>query len=409
MATLNIAGYRAALKQLYPKEKIENLTFKNNPAYAMMPKDPDAGGENWKVPVHYEDIAGQAANFQKAQANKNISRKVAFLLTPVRDYALASIDGLVWRSSLGNRKAFLAANKSELDSAFNSMRRSAGISVYRSGTGNIGRINATVAGTTLTLATLRDINNFGRGFKIAFSATDGGTLRDGGKTLTITAINRSAGSMTVNADLSTIAGLTANDFIYRDGDAADGGANLKVSGFDSWLPVTAPTAGDNHFGVDRSVDVVRLAGNRIDASGLSVEDAFIRAITEVAEQGGSPDHIFCPYNTWERLGKELGGRKEYTDTESAGFYFRGIKMYSPEGEVAIYADRNCPSGRAYALTMNTWTWYSVGESIGILDLDGNGTFFREATDDAYELRVGGYPQVGCCAPGNNAVLYNMPT
>lgn len=409
MASLNIEGFRANLKQTYPESRVMSMTYKKNPLYAMMKKDTDAGGENWKIPVEYEDIAGQSADFQKAQQNKDISRRVAFLMTPVKDYALASVEGLVWRSSMGNKKAFMLASTTELDSGFNSMARSAGISVYRSGTGAIGRINATVAGTTLTLATPRDINNFGRGFKISFSGTDGGTLRDGGKTLKITGINRSTGAMTVNANLNTIAGLTANDYIYRDGDAADGGDNRKVSGLAAWIPAVAPTAGDNHFGVDRSSDTVRLAGNRIDCTGLSIEDSLIRAITEVGEVGGgAPDKAFVTPRTLERLKKELGSRKEYTDTERAGISFRGIKLFSDDGDVEIYADRNCPGGVGYVLTMDSWTYRSVGPCPGILDLDGNGSFFREATADAYEYRIGGYPQIDCNAPGHNGVMLNLP-
>lgn len=409
MATLNMTTYAAALKEMYPKSRIENLTFQNNPLLAMMPKDTSVGGTQWKVPVQYEDIAGQGATFATAQANKDVSRKVAFNLTAVRDYALASIDGLTWRSSLGNNKAFLAANKSELDSAFNAMKRSLGIAMYRSGNGEIGRINATVSGTTLTLVTRRDINNFARGMKIVFAATAAGALRDSGEALTVNSVNRSAGSMVVSADLSTISGITSQDFIFREGDAANNSTKLKMTGLLGWLPTTAPTSGDSHFGVDRSADSVRLAGNIINATGLTVEEAFIRAVTETAEQGGAPDHIFCPFNVWEQLGLELGSRKEYADTEVAGIHFRGMKLYSPEGEVKVYADRNCPSGNAFLLSMKTWTLYSVGECPGILDLDDVGTFLRESTSDSYELRVGAYPQMGCVAPGHNAVLTNLPT
>lgn len=409
MASLNLTTYAAALKQMYPRGRVENLTFQNNPFFAMVPKNPNVGGENWKVPVHYEDIAGRSATFSTAQSNKNVSRKVAFLLTAVSDYALASIDGLVWRSSQGNAKAFLEASKSELDSAFNAIRRSIGIAMYRSGGGSIGRINATVSGTTLTLTNRRDINNFGRGMSIVFSETDGGALRDSGEALTVNSIDRGAGSMVVSADLSTISGLTASDHISVEGDAANAGSNIKVSGLAAWLPSTAPTSGDSHFGVDRSADAVRLAGNIVSASGYTVEEAAIRAVTEVAEQGGSPTHMYVPFNVWEQLGLELGSKKEYADTEVAGVHFKGLKIYSPEGEVKVYADRNCPAGTGYLLSMPSWTLYSVGQAPQILDLDRVGAFLRESTADAYELRVGAYLQLGCCAPGHNAVITNLPT
>ena len=53
--------------------------------------------------------------------------------------------------------------------------------------------------------------------------------------------------------------------------------------------------------------------------------------------------------------------------------------------------------------MKSWKLYSLKEPVRILDLDGN-KVLREATADAVELRVGGYFQLGCDAPGHNVVI-----
>jgi hypothetical protein len=282
--------------------------------------------------------------------------------------------------------------------------------IFRDGTGNIGRIHATTAPTTtITLANRLDINNFGVGQHIVSSLALGGALRSGAPE--ITAINRGDGTLTVGVNVATAYSWDVDDYLYVEGDAQNGTSNAlqRMSGFAAWLPVTAPTAGDSFFGVDRSADVVRLAGNRIDADGMNIEEAFARMATEIAMQGGAADCVFCTHNVWEQLALELGSKKEYEDTEVGGFFFRALKMYSPDGNLNIYADRNCPAGYAYMLTKSGWSVDSVGDFPKILDLDNIGRLLREATDDAYELRVGGYPQVSNNAPGHNGVLYNLPT
>jgi len=392
MAAVDMTAYAAALKRMYPQKKIENATFRKNVLYAMLPKDTNVGGESWTRAVHYEDIASGSATFSVAQANKSASKKVAFRMTAVEDYSLASIKGKVWRASQGNTKALLQVTKSEVDSAFNVQKRRCGIHSYRDGTGYVGRLASSsgISTTSLKLATRSDINNFGKGQKIvACSSTTGSVRAD---VATIASVNRRADAtthITTSEDMSAKADAWANsDYLFFEGDAQNGASNdhKVVDGLAAWLPTTAPTSGESHFGVDRSVDVVRLAGNDIDATGMTIEEAIIEAATECTEQGGEPDMVVLPFLLWKQLGLELGSKKEYDDVKQAGINFR-----------------------SYVLTKRTWSFDSIGPHPGILDLDDVGRFLRESTDDAYELRVGGYPQLSCRLPGANAVIENLPT
>jgi hypothetical protein len=411
MAAVDMTAYAAALKRMYPQSKIENATFRKNTAYAMLPKNTNVGGENWTRAVHYEDIASGSATFSVAQANKAASQKVAFRMTAVEDYSLASIKGKVWRASQGNTKALLSVTKSEVDSAFNVQKRRCGIHMFRDGTGYVGRISS-ISTTSITLTVRSEVNNFGKGHKlVAASSTTGAVRAD---VATIATINRRADAtahFTTSADMSAKADAwVANDYLFFEGDAYNNGsANLVMDGFLSWLPTTAPTAGDSHFGVDRSVDTVRLAGNVIDGTGLTVEEAIIEGATECNEQGGDADIVVLPYLLFKQLGLELGTKKEYHDEKIAGINFRGFVLYSDQGDLRVFPDRNCPGGYGFVLTKGTWSFDSIGPHPGILDLDDVGRFLRESTDDAYELRVGGYPQLSCRLPGGNAVLNNMPT
>jgi hypothetical protein len=411
MAAVDMTAYAAALKRMYPQSKIENATFRKNTAFAMLPKAPGMGGESWTRAIHYEDIASGSATFSVAQANKAASKKEAFRITSVDDYSLASIKGKVWRASQGNTKALLQVTKSELDSAFNVQKRRLGIHMFREGYGKIGAISS-LSTTSIALTIRSDVNNIGVGHKLVAASSASGAIR--ADVATVATVNRRADAtyhFTTSADMSAKADAwTAADTIFFEGDAVNNtGTNKVVDGFLAWLPTTAPTSGDDHFGVDRSSDPVRLAGNVIDGTGQTIEEAIIDGATECTEQGGDPDCVILPFLLWKQLGLELGAKKEYHDEKIAGVNFRGYVLYGPEGDLKVYADRNCPGGYAFVLTKSTWSFDSIGPMPGILDLDDVGRFLRESTDDAYELRCGGYPQLSCRLPGANAVIQNLPT
>jgi hypothetical protein len=57
--------------------------------------------------------------------------------------------------------------------------------------------------------------------------------------------------------------------------------------------------------------------------------------------------------------------------------------------------------------MRTWKLYSLGAAPKMLELDGL-PMLRITDDDAYEGRMGYYANLGCTAPGFNAVV-TMPS
>jgi hypothetical protein len=238
---------------------------------------------------------------------------------------------------------------------------------------------------------------------------DGGSLRDSGKTLTISSIDRDAGTLEMSASGATISGLTANDLIIPEGDH-----NLRLTGLDGWLPSTAPTSGDSFFGVDRSDDATRLAGIRFDAAGMNILEAVIDASSRGAENGARPDKLFINFDKWRELCNYLGSQKMYTQGTAwapsgqpkADVGFQGVKIHGPSSVIEVYADRHCPAGTGYLLQMDTWCLHSTGGVPMLLEEDGQ-TILREATDDAYEGRWGCYYQMYCNAPGYNVRIDNL--
>lgn len=397
---LDLSSFDAALKQHYTADRVENMTYEDNPLLALMPKMTDFGGKNLPIPIIYGDPQGVSSTFTTAQANQTSSQLKDFVLTRVKAYSIASIDNETLKASVGNANAFMEAATTEIDGAIHSSARMLAVQMYRSGSGSIGQNQSAATGTAIQLVNPEDVTNFEVGQQLVFSATDGsGTVKSGRSQ--VVGVDRDLGTLTVNPALTAIAGgagVAANDYIFVEGNYA-----LGISGLQAWLPNAAPS-NTPFFSVDRTSDVTRLAGVRYDGSALPIEEALISAASRVAREGGKPDMAFMSYSKFADLEKALGSKVQYIDLKAnADIGFRGMQINGPRGLIKIVPDQNCPSDRCFMLQMNVWKLYSLGKAPQIIDTDGL-KMLRASDADSVTVRVGYYAQVGCRGPGWNVNL-----
>ena len=385
--------FAAALKQHYTNERIENMVYKDNPFLAMVAKYEDFGGENLKLPIKYGIPQGRSATFSDAQANKTNTQLKAFLLTRQADYSLASIQNETIEASKGNANAFMEAATVEIDGAIESATRSLAIACFGDGSGAIGQVLATTSSVaTFTLKQIDDVTNFEVGMQLKLNATKTGSSGTLSTAVTVDGINRDTGVITLSASAS----LTADHFIYQEGDY-----DAKIKGLNAWVPSSAPGSTDSFFGVNRSSDATRLGGIRFDGSSLPIEEALIGGASRVAREGGKPDVCFMNYSNFADLEKALGSKVSYVDVKaSPEIGFRGILVHGPRGPIKVIPDQNCPKDVAFMLQMDVWKLYSLGKAPKILDSDGL-KFLRDSSADSVEVRVGYYAQLGCRGPGYN--------
>lgn len=410
--TLDLTAFDSALKEYYTDDRVENMVYQDNPALGLMPKMEEFYGKSLPIPIIYGNPQGRSRNFVRAQTRgAATSSKVGdFNLTRVHDYSIADIDNETMESSKNNMGAFLSAATVEINGAINSATRNLAISMYRSGYGDIGQIAAAgIAGAVITLSNPSDVANFELQQELDLSATQSGALRaygTSGNGLIITAIDRIAGTLTFAANVTDatdgIPTAAAGDFIFVRGDHTNA-TITSVSGFEAWMPATAPGA-TLFFGQDRSVDVVRLGGNRYDASTLPIEEAHIKGASLVAAQGWALDHYFESYASFESLEKALGSKVQYVDLKAnAEVSFRGVMINGPKGPIKIVPDYNCPGNRIYGVKLAQWKLYSLGKAVRVLDTDGL-QMLRQSSADGVECRYGNYLNLGCNAPGANVNL-----
>ena len=401
----NLTQWDDALKQYYLDKKPMDVAYGDHPFLQMIPKNTRFRGKNMPLPILYARPQGRSATFATAQSNATSSSLGEFLLTRVKNYGVVTVDGETIEASRGNEYSFLEALTTETDLGLKTLGDTLSRQMFRSQSGSIGVVGATpAANTNLDLATDADSLNFEVGMKVVFTdSTSTGSLRDSGAALTVSAVNRMAASnqITLSANLNSVTGVASGDFIIPEGDLVTPGTYLVMAGLEDWIPASAPGS-TAFFGQDRSKDTTRLGGQR-EAFDTSIKKTIINAAKTVGREGGKPDVCFLSFEDFASL--EITLDAQVTGARQPGpaqnFGFRTLQVFGPHGVIDIVADKDCPTGKGYLLQLDTWALYSMGDAIQVLSHDGQ-RMLRQNGYDGVEIRMGGYYQMGCRAPGYNA-------
>lgn len=394
--TASSTNLSALYKILYPQGHVPDETYQDYPMLSLMARDENFFGSSMFLPLKYGNGNKRSSTFTNAQSNSGPSSNVGFTLTRARDYAVAYIDNESMEASEKDEGAFVDIFKHEVDSAMKASVQSEAQSLAGDGTGIIGQISAasTVGSATITLADIEQVTNFEVGNVLVLTATVGGAARTG--SVTISAINRKLGTLTASGNWSAgIAAASAGDYIAVEGDL-----NAKPKGFSAWIPESDPSS-TAFFGVDRTPDLLRLAGVRDDYSAKPIEEALVLAAKDMNLNGAAVDYNFLSYGKHAELENALGSKVQYVDvTSGIGIGHRGIKIVSGKKPIIVMADLTCKSDRLWAMQSNTWKLRSLKKSIRMLEQDGLKSL-RVSNADAQEVRIGGYKQFSCEAPGYN--------
>ena len=423
MATFATASNQvAALKELVTGDDyMQDLVYKKNPFLALVPKDESPSGFAGKyipVPLVYGTPQGRSATFTNAQGNQTAPQLASFFVYRVSNYQLVTITNELLEATKDNAGAFVDEAKLNMDTGFRNISNDLALALFGNASGTRG-VLASIGAGVIVLTNANSIVNFEVGMALVSYSIAGTTYTQsaGAAVGYVIAVNRSTGSLTVSATPGGVAGTPAawavgTPNLAVEGDQAFGvlaasTSFLKVTGLSGWLPTTAPTAGDSFWGIDRSVDVTRLAGVRFDGSSESIEEALIDGASLSAREGGQPDMCFMNFTSYAALEKSLGSKVQYVDVkhDEADIAFAGIRIHAPYGPITVIPDRSCPAQTAYLLQMDTLKFRSLGKAphvltYGLEGLEG----LRVGNADALEIRIGFYGNLICNAPGWNCVV-----
>lgn len=392
------------LKDWYTEGRIRDATYKGNTGLGLLPKIENYGGRAYVQPVQRGENAGRSRTFTTAMARKGTNSYEEFRVTLRKDYNMLSLDRMSMMLADGqSKKSFFEAKRREVDGTMKPIRNNAGMSIYRGGGGARAVVGSFPSATVMQLAEIEDVVHFEVGDELVSSEGNGNTSTDTlqAGSATITAIDRNLGRLTTDGAgwVAQIPLLDAGDFLFKDGDF-----QASVDGFDAWIPQSVSGLATSFNNVVRSTDVTRLAGHRATITSLPVLTSIQNFLAQMAREGAGPETGLVSVNKFRKLEQELENNVIYTETAvTKTLGFRGIKIIGQEGELTIYADRNCPDQLAYLLTKDTWKLVSPAPIPEIQDDDGN-IMLRESTSDGYEIRCSAYYNLVCESPGDNGVL-----
>ncbi len=407
--TLTSTTYQDYMYERWERHKtIQQALYAKCPLLGLVRKPEDLGGTHVHVPMLQTGSQGRSRNHVTAVANATGSVVKGFDVTWESNYHVCLISGNVVDDTKGDKNAIIRALDHEMETGLKNIAKDIKQQIYGNIGGSRGQVGS-ISTTTLTLKNAEDSIHFEVGMEICASDDDGTgsghALLDSGNAATITAIDRDAGTLETDSNWTTqISGLDADDYLFVEGDFNAGGG--RWAGVDSWIPGTAPTSGDSFYTVDRSADVIRLAGIRYNGAGMPIENAFQNAIGEAALHGSEPNVIMCNPVRWQELaislGSDLTGRLTRIQAKGtkADIGYDAIKVVSPEGMLPVVSDGGCPINVAYALNLSTWAVQSVGKLIRVIDDDGL-KIRRASSGDNWQVDLKTRANVTCNSPGDN--------
>lgn len=406
--TSTVVALQNILKTKYDQKKLHSLMYPDCAFLGRIRKDTNFGGNNARITFRYGRPQGGSSTISEAFANISSSNDAGMLLTRAKDYHICEIEAEAILAGDGDENTILNAVRGEMEGCKLNFARSIACQLYRNGGGQRGQAASTFNPATnqLQLAEPANIVFFEVDGWVQASAGDGSqvgdALRNAGAKEKIAAVDRDSGILTSTSAAwnTTIAAIAASDFLFRSGDF-----KASIKGLLAWLPTTKPTTGDSFFGVDRSKDTTRLAGVRFAATaGASKEDTLIDCAVRLGREGGTPDAVYCHNFDRADIIKNLMGKAMYEPVKSSDgtIGYKALILQGDKGELRVMADPNCPRGQFFMLQEDTWVVKSLKGLPHLVEEDGN-KMIRKTNADNFEWRYRALWQLGCEAPGFNAV------
>ena len=399
MASLNMTSFSSALKILYP-DSLEEVWFPEAPFLAWVPKAYDFEGASRQSNAMYSGIRG-STDFSTALNGKSTPSLAKFNVTRKKDYVLGSIDNETMMASQSNKGAIAKAIKTQVDAAGYEFGRSMAVQVWGDGSGVRGVALTIAAGPVVTLTDRRDCVKFEVGMVLENKSAAGAVYAG---TFLVTALDIDLGTLTLTLQGGAVAPITS-DLFARQGDFLAGvGQSNCMSGVFAWIPSASPTA-TPFFGVDRSLNPVRLAGGRVRGGAKTIEEVIFDSLARGRTNGGKFDTVWMNSERASELQKSMQA-KAFVEVQSAGkakIGFQGFNLITSSGNITVLDDPTCPYAFGLLSRRDAWEFATLGDAPHFAEEDGR-RFLRESASDGIEFRLKMYGNLICQRPVDNVLI-----
>jgi hypothetical protein len=408
--TATVAGSQAALKVLYPDGELPKSINEMFVLHKELKKDTDFVGELAYVPIQNANPQGSSADFTEAQANIYQGNYVRMALTRVAHYGVARVTGEAAEAAVKSEGALVDLWDNETRGIATTEMSCLATYLYGTGDATLGQVSSGVATNTITMGSGTNMNYFELNMTVKGVSAIGLSPTVRALKARITGINRRDRTLTTTDGggvwSTAITALAANDFLVRAGDQASATASV-ITGLDEY--VKGGTAPGTLFGLNRTSDPVRLAGQSIDYAGWAKEDAVVDASAQAGSQGiGNPTVLVANNMDVADMKKSLAGKIVYNRPggKEATYSFSDLTIEGEAGPIRVLADPYCPRNKAWLLKKDAFSLFSLKAAPHLAKYDGI-EFLRRPDADAYEVRFAFYGNLKCKNPGPHVKLTNF--
>jgi len=416
----SITTFDAKLKVYYvDKKNLFKMDKQHNKLLQLVPKDPTAIGKSWVQPIESTGIVGDSANYNSGSANYTAGVDDAFEGSWKNRYALGALEDSVIRLSKTDRGAFQSAVVNKLESVRLQMQESTNVQLFRNEGGYLSKLSALSTNTgSLASGFESDAQFIKPGMRLVKGASIDGTNANPATVFTVAVVDQDSGTIgATSATRGNFEAGNATDYLFKDGDPG-----ISLAGLESWIPRTAASAASTFKGVDRTQDVTRFAGSRINGTGMSVREALIKGIGTVRARGGTPSVVFLNPSKFQDLVNELGSNIRYNSVDAMSFFQKGRKAgygiasvsLACGGEpVEVVEETACQGNLAWILDWGSMSgtggrkWRFSYTSDGWPYNRGNGTdnaTMLRQSGTSYVFELFGVGEMICAAPGHSGVV-----
>jgi len=405
MAISNETNVAFVFKKNYMDEQVGDVAARVHPIMNKMSKRDGMVGEaaTHTYFVRYGNPQGVAGAFSSAQSAVSTSKGVQFVCSRKDSYGVIKIDGPSL-SACSGKGAIYDLVTMESDGIIEERGDAHAHQMWGNGYAVLGQ-RSSLSTNTITLTQANTARNFKVGMSLVTDNTEAGTsLLDSGASTTVTKVDEDANTVTVADYSGQWPSGSDDDYFFRLGDPES-----AIDGFESIIPLTAPSGGESFRGQDRTAHTRLLAGSRVDDTATSIlENAGIITvkIAEASARAGAKDKILAlsPANFWA-VSRELNAKVEYNGAGgSATAMFSGFDIATPAGVVRAVSDPHAPANRGRIMAMDCWHWKHLKPWIHVIRDDKNAPAMRVADADQIEIRIRSMGNLVCSMPAANGVF-----
>ncbi len=366
----------------------------------------DVSGDAKKVPLKRDLGAGMSATASTAYTNASLAGREAFVVTPYKSYGFSVVPLDQAAFTKGDDNAVVDLLLDESQTAMDSCKMQMDQALCGDGSGKVGDIVDDTTGE-FTVANKAQANRVTVGATYVSKATSFAGSLDAGS-FTVTAVDAGAllVSYTANGGWTGIDGHVFG----LQGTMAASTSPVVWPGIPGWIPPAAnrPTTG-SFFGVTRSTNDVKLAGNYLDGSNLGILEGINQLAYGIADVPGSnPDLCVMAFSTLGKIESQLQTERRYVESTVKGpgidVFFRTIRINGPSGPMDLVGSSNWDPTLVAVLSKDSWVLAAPGNK-PFVPATANGSPVVEVPgDDTAVVKYRSQGIVYCDAPGHNGML-----